>query len=247
MKNKNLQKSLNKHLTFGTFVVGKANESAFKLAKRITSCRSKDKAIYICNKEPGLGVTHLIQAIAWKIGKKHPRQKVIYINADEFLTQFVRSLKNDTTAELRKYYENNVYCFILDDFSRFNKMACLQDYLRPIIEKRIKHGKLTIIGGYIPKNIKLLHKNLLDTINGIIVAEIHPPGFDLRLAILRKIQEREGTSFDDKTLKLFARHIKKSVRLLEGAMYRLMVSSKVIRDIPSDKIARDMLTEKCYK
>ena len=240
---KNLKRSLNKRFTFETFVVGKENEAAFKLAKRIASCRCKEKAIYICNKEPGLGVTHLLQAIEWKIGKKHPRKKIIYMNADEFLEQYVRNLKNATTDALKNYYEKNVFCFILDSFSFVKEKSSLQNYLRDIIINRIQRGKLTIFGGDIPKNIKSLDKNLKSAIDGFLVAEIHRPAFDLRLAILRKIQKREGTNFDNETLKLFARHIKKSVRLLEGAMYMLMVSSKVTPDIPYDKIARDILTK----
>ncbi len=224
---KNLQKSMNTNLTFETFVVGKGNEVAFTLAKRIASCRTKEKAIYICNKEPGLGVTHLLHGIAWQIGKIHAGKKVIYISADELLEQYVRNLKNNTTDALKIYYEKDVYCFILDSFSFLKEKSCLKDYLQSVIEKLLRHGRLTILGGSTPKMIKRLDKNMPAIIDGFLVAEIHPPGFDLRLAILRKIQERRGTSFDDKTLKLLALHIKKSVRLLEGAMYMLTVSSKV--------------------
>ncbi len=242
-----MSKKLNKDWTFETFVVGKENEVAVKLAKQIARCRSKDKAFYICGSESGLGVSHLLQSIAWQILRRHPSKEVIYKDIENYENQYYDSLSDQTSEEFLEYLGNNVFCLVLDGLSILTKKALRQKHVLYVIEKRLRHGLLTLIGGcYTPETIERLDKNLLNIIKGFPVAEIHPPGFDLRLAILWKLQERYGINFNDNILTLLAREIK-DIRLLQSAMFRLKLALDVYPDIPSDKMARDILTEKCYK
>lgn len=212
--------NLNKGFTFENFVVGEENKFAYQVAVTITEPSNEINPIYLECASTGLGVTHLLQAISWKLKKEHPKKKFLYINSYDFLDEYINSLMDRTVSVFKEKYIQIDY--LLFDVVQFiaNKNA-LQIELCYLFDRWIANGTQLVFGGACLQDISGLNPELKSRFESGIIAEIKPPGYELRMDILRKQSENCLVKFDDNALEFLAKNITGSVRRLEGAFVHL--------------------------
>lgn len=233
-----LNKNLNKKFTFENFVIGEENKFAYQVAVTITEPSNEINPIYIEGACTGLGVTHLLQAISWKLKKEHPQKKFIYTNSYDFLYEYINSLKNKTVSAFKEKYIQIDY--LLFDVVQFilNKNA-LQIELCYLFDRWIENGTQLIFGGECLQKMSELNPELKSRFESSVIAEIKPPGYKLRMDIIRKKSENCLVEFDDNALEFLAKNITGSIRRLEGAFVHL----KTYASLNDQSVSMKTITE----
>ena len=221
---------LNKSLTFERFVVGEENEFAYNAALKAVESPGKYNPIYLVGEYTGLGITHLLQAVAQKLKKKFPDKEIKYIDSKQYLNDYIQALQEKKQGGFREYYHDCVDYLVFDVTQFLSGKTMTQDDLLPIVDKLLQNGKQIVLGGISARKIKGLNSRLLSRFESGVTAEIFPPGFKLRINILTKIQQERKLELSEEILHLVAENITGNVRRLEGAMMCLEAFSNLKKD-----------------
>ena len=207
-----------------------------------------------------MGKTHLIHAIGNKIIEKYPSKKVTYIPSDVFTNEFVDSVQNNTTNEFSNKYKN-IDVLIIDDIQFLVGKEKTQDLFFHIFNTLHQSGKQIVLSSdKPPKDLKGLNERLISRFQWGLTADIQPPDFETRIAILRKkIENYGGMEITDEIVEYIAHNIKSNIRELEGCLVKLLANAtlngkdidfelakKTVREISSIKqtnISIDYITK----
>ncbi len=175
----------------------------------------------------GLGKTHLIQAIGNKILEKYPNKKVVYIPSDVFSVEFVESIQSDRVNEFSHKYKNKDV-LIIDDIQFLIGREKTQDLFFQIFNVLHQSGKQIILSSdKPPKDLKGLNERLISRFQWGLTADIQPPDFETRVAILKKKSESIGLELSNEILEFIAYNITSNIRELEGCLIKLLANSSL--------------------
>jgi chromosomal replication initiator protein len=220
--------SLNPKHTFPNFVVGPSNELAYAAA-----CASAGEGgprynpLFLCG-GTGLGKTHLMHAIAHRVLEKKPDARVVYVSAERFTNEFIEALQHHKMDEFRARYRSACDLLLLDDIQFlagreqtqeefFHTFNALRDADRPIIVSSDKY----------PQELQRMPERLISRFTSGLVADVHTPELETRVAIVRKKAHIEGISLGDDVAVLLAQRVKTNVRELEGTLIRLAAKASL--------------------
>ena len=232
--NNNDEWPLDERFTFDKFIVGPSNELAFASAKRLSlSEKFEFNPLYLYG-GVGLGKTHLLHSIAWQIKENNPESKVLYLSAERFMFQFIKSLRQkDTMAFKQKFRSADV--FILDDIQfMMGKSSTQEEFFHTFNSLLDLNKKVIISCDRAPSDLKDFDERIKSRLSGGLVADILPASFDLRYSILKKKSEelfaRRNTNFkiSDDVLVFLAKTIVTNVRELEGALNKVFTFSNIL-------------------
>lgn len=169
----------------------------------------------------GLGKTHLLHAIGNEASQRHRWLKILYVTCERFATEFYRSLHEGKTAQFRKIYRS-VDMLLLDDVHFLREKAATQEELFHTFNDLYHHGKqIVLTSDRPPEELPHLHEGLISRFRWGLVADIQPPDFESRLAIVRAKAAELNLDLPEPTFALIAGRVRSSVRALEGALVRL--------------------------
>ena len=199
---------------------------------------------------PGLGKTHLMQAVANNILKTRPTTRILYVSSEKFLNDLVTSIKNlsKDTEEFRHKYRN-VDVFIMDDVQFLSgKQSAQQELFNTFNELHANNKQIILSADQPPKDIPVLEDRLKSRFSQGLIVDISKPDFETRLAILKKKAEDKNIIIDDHILSLIAEKIDSNIRELEGALNKLVVISS-FTNVPitienTEKALNDFFLEK---
>jgi len=242
--------SLNPNFTFDTFVVGSNNQLAAAMAKAVSENPSVIYNPLFIYGGPGLGKTHLMQAVANNILKTRPTTRILYVSSEKFLNDLVTSIKNlsKDTEEFRHKYRN-VDVFIMDDVQFLSgKQSAQQELFNTFNELHANNKQIILSADQPPKDIPVLEDRLKSRFSQGLIVDISKPDFETRLAILKKKAEDKNIIIDDHILSLIAEKIDSNIRELEGALNKLVVISS-FTNVPitienTEKALNDFFLEK---
>jgi len=220
---------LDPRFNFDNFIVGKSNEFAYAAAKRVAE---SDKVFFnplFLFGGVGLGKTHLMHAVAWDIQERHPKRKVVYLSAEKFMYEFVRSLRFRDTMSFKEKFRS-VDVLMIDDIQFIAGKDSTQEEFFHTFNTLVDQKKQIIISGdRPPSDLDGVEERLRSRLSFGVVGEIHKADYELRLSILMaKSEERKDIKIDKKILELLAKKIISNVRELEGAFKRLCAHVELV-------------------
>jgi chromosomal replication initiator protein len=232
--------------TLDRFVVGPGSQLAFAAANAVVENHGKANATLNMNPlfiygGSGLGKTHLMIGIGKGLVARNSTLKVAYLKVDNFFNEFTVAIKTKSTDALRKKYQQNDV-LLLDDVQTLGRMERTQEEIFYILEYLLQYGKTIVItSDKPPERLEGLHDRLRTRCKWGLTADIQPPDFETRVAILNKKLEDEVFKdlppVPEEVLTFIAHKAKGSVRDLEGLLTRVVFQSSFLGVPPSLEVA----------
>ena len=241
------EKNGNYQHTFDTFIVGESNRLACAACKSIAQGQARNyNPLYIYS-EPGLGKTHLLSAVKNEILLTHPEYNIVFVSAETFVNEFVLSVKNNKTEEFKNKYRS-ADMFLVDDVQFFSGKKESQNELFHTFNDLHSAGKQIILtSDRPPKEINDIEERLLTRFEWGLLADIAPPEFETRLAIIKRKAELLNMRIPNNVMEYMADKLKNNIRQIEGAIVKMTAMSMLTESIPTlsmaQNIVRDVMTE----
>jgi len=228
VKQKEFESFLNPRYTFDNYIKGEGNQlaraAAFAVAENPGQTSFNPLFVY---GGVGLGKTHLIQSIGNKILEKDNSKRVIYLSSDVFTVEFVEAIQSDRVNEFSGFYKS-MDVLIIDDIQFLVGKEKTQDLFFQIFNILHQTGKQIILSSdKAPKDLKGLNERLISRFSWGLSADIQPPDFETRVAILKNKSETYGISLSNEILEYIAYNITSNIRELEGCLIKLLASSSL--------------------
>lgn len=223
---------LNPEMTFENYVVGDSNQLAAAAAKGITQRFESARNPLFLHSSVGLGKTHLMNAIAWKLKETQPEKKVIYLSAEQFMYQYVRALRSDKTgdciADFRDLFRS-ADVLMIDDVQFICGKQGTQTEFFHTFNSLIEQGKQIVLSSdSSPLELKGLEDRLKTRMAQGLIVDIYPTTYEMRIGILQTKAEQWGISVPQDVVEFLAEHITGNVRELEGALKRLGADAELL-------------------
>jgi chromosomal replication initiator protein len=236
---------LDNRFTFENFVVGKPNELAYAAALRVAESSTPQFNPLFLYGGVGLGKTHLMHAIAWKIRQCHPARKVIYLSAEKFMYQFVRALRYKDMVSFKDQFRA-VDVLMIDDVQFISgKDTTQEEFFHTFNALVDKNHQVIVSADKSPSDLENMEERLKSRLGWGLVADIHPTTYELRLGILQAKSAALGVKMPKEVLEFLAFKITSNIRELEGALNRILAHASLVgRSISLDttqEVLRDLL------
>ena len=242
---------LNPKFNFDNFIVGPNNEYAHAVSLAVADNPSTAYNPLFIYGGSGLGKTHLMHAIGQHIMRTNPSLKVLYVSSEMFTSELVQALqdpvnKNSKLNAFKAKYRN-VDVLLIDDIQFIEgKESTQMEFFHTFNTLYGLNRQIVISSDRHPNKLRDLDERLTSRFKSNIMADIQPPDFETRVAILRKKAEEEGLVIDENTLEvidLIAEKIKFNIRELDSALLRVISFSKFKNQPLTAKFAKEHLTD----
>ena len=219
--------NLNPRYTFESFIVGSFNELAHAAAQSvIKNLGGAYNPLFIYG-GVGLGKTHLIQAVGNEVLKQDRLRRVLYVPTERFMGEVVEALSGQSMGRLKDKYRS-VDLLIIDDVQFIGRTEKMQEEFFHIFNNLYQHNKQILVSSdRPPKSIPTLEERLRSRFEGGMIADIGLPDRETRMMILKNKVGAKGVIVPDDALWHIADSIKTNIRELEGALNRVVISSKL--------------------
>ena len=225
---RDLSAPLDRRFTFEDFVVGKPNELAYAAARRVAEAGSVPFNPLFLYGPVGLGKTHLMHAIAWEIGARYPKRRIIYLSAEKFMYQFVRALRTKDTVAFKDQFRS-VDVLMIDDVQFIGGREATQEEFFHTFNALVDQNRQVVISAdKSPSDLEGVEERMRSRLGWGLVADIHPTTYELRLGILQAKAERTEPEIPAKVLEFLAHKITSNVRELEGALNRIVAHATLV-------------------
>ena len=190
-----------------------------------------------------LGKTHLMQAIGHQMLAERPNAKVVYIQSETFVNDFINSIKNKTQDQFREKYRT-CDLLLVDDIQFFAKKEGIQEEFFHTFETLYNDQKqIVMTSDRLPTEIPDLSERLVSRFTWGLQVEITPPDLETRIAILRRKAEAEGLVINDNTLDYIASQVDTNIRELEGALVKVQAYATIEKADINTNLAREALVD----
>ena len=222
--------NLNPRYTFDTFVVGKNNNLAHAASLAVAESPGEIYNPLFIYGGVGLGKTHLMHSVAHFILKNNPSAKILYVTSEKFTNELIDAIRNKnnvSTTEFREKYRNNDVLLIDDIQFIIGKESTQEEFFHTFNALYEAKKQIIISSDRPPREIETLEDRLRSRFEWGLTVDIQPPDYETRMAILRKKEELEGYNIDNEIIKYIATNVKSNIRELEGALTKIVASSKL--------------------
>jgi len=221
---------LNSRYTFDQFVIGSNNYAAAEAAKLIA--RANGRQVYnplFIYGGAGLGKTHLMQAIGNEMLKKNPNAKVKFISGENFTFQVVNATQqgHNSFVKFKRHYQD-IDLWLVDDIQTIaSKERTESEFFQIFNFLHDTKKQIIITSDRPPKNLRILDERLRSRFEWGLMVDIKSPDFETRKAILEQLALMEGVRLSPDIISYMASVITANVRVLEGAMTKLLVYKSI--------------------
>ena len=243
---------LNVRYTFTNFIEGKGNQFAKAAASSVADGPGQTPFNpLLVYSNPGLGKTHLIQAIGNHILSSQPSLRVVYVTSEKFMHDFIFSIQNNKSTQFAQSYRK-VDVLLVDDVQFFQTKEQTQEQFFHLFNDLFQQGKQIILTtDRHPNELTHLKERLVSRFQSGLIVDIQPPDLETRIAILMKKAENEKLNIPYDVTEFLAESIKDDIRMMEGALVKLLALSSLTRsDVTIDlakKVIKGLLGEKAVK
>ncbi|MCU0640956.1 MAG: chromosomal replication initiator protein DnaA [Candidatus Margulisbacteria bacterium] len=241
-----LNQYLNYRYTFDAFVVGHGNRFAHAAAMAVAESPATAYNPFFLYGGVGLGKTHLMQSIGHRVMQKNPRAKILYTTSEMFTNELINSIRDDKAVQFRNKFRN-IDILMVDDVQFIaGKERTQEEFFHTFNSLYEAHKQIVLSSDRPPKEMTTLEERLRSRFEWGLTADVQPPDFETRMAILKKKAEISGIVVSDDLLAVIASRIISNIRKLEGALIRVVAfSSLTNREINIalvDQVLKDIST-----
>ena len=238
-----LKTRLNNGLTFDTLVEGTANRMARAAAMHVAGMPGHLYNPLFIYGGVGLGKTHLMHAVGNRLLSNQPDAKVLYIHAEQFVTDVVKAYQRRTFDEFKERY-HSLDLLLIDDVQFFaNKDRTQEEFFNAFEALLAKKSHIVMTSDTYPKGLVDIHERLVSRFDQGLTVAIEPPELEMRVAILINKARTEGTEMPEEVAFFVAKNVRSNVRELEGALRKILAYSRFNQKEISIQLAREALRD----
>ncbi len=222
IQNKKRRHYINKNYVFDTLVVGPSNSLAYAAAKAVTDKLGRLYNPLFIFGESGLGKTHLLHAIGNEVMEKYDNAVVLYQTADRFVHEFISAIRFDKIHKFKAKYKE-VDVLLIDDIQFIaNKEQTQEAFFHIFNSLYDAHKQIVFSSDTFPQNIEGIAERLRSRLASGLVADIHMPSLEIKIAILKKKAALSNELLPDEVAHFVASQPVNNIRELEGALIRVI-------------------------
>ena len=234
---------LNTALTFDTLIEGTANRMGRAAALHVASSLGQLYNPLFIYGGVGLGKTHLMHAIGNKLLADNPAAKILYIHAEQFVSDVVKAYQRKTFDEFKERY-HSLDLLLIDDVQFFaNKDRTQEEFFNAFEALLTKKSHIVMTSDTYPKGLTDIHERLVSRFDSGLTVAIEPPELEMRVAILIRKAEVEGTVMPEEVAFFVAKNVRSNVRELEGALRKILAYSRFNQKEITIQLAREALRD----
>ncbi len=234
---------LNNLLTFDTLVEGTANRMARAAAMHVATAPGHMYNPLFIYGGVGLGKTHLMHAVGNRLLQDRPNAKVLYIHAEQFVSDVVKAYQRKTFDEFKDKY-HSLDLLLIDDVQFFaNKDRTQEEFFNAFEALLAKKSHIVMTSDTYPKGLADIHERLVSRFDSGLTVAIEPPELEMRVAILINKARAEGTEMPEEVAFFVAKNVRSNVRELEGALRKCLAYSRFNQKEISIALAREALRD----
>ena len=234
---------LNTALTFDTLIEGTANRMGRAAALHVASSLGQLYNPLFIYGGVGLGKTHLMHAIGNKLIADNPAAKVLYIHAEQFVSDVVKAYQRKTFDEFKERY-HSLDLLLIDDVQFLaNKDRTQEEFFNAFEALLTKKSHIVMTSDTYPKGLTDIHERLVSRFDSGLTVAIEPPELEMRVAILIRKADVEGAVMPEEVAFFVAKNVRSNVRELEGALRKILAYSRFNHKEISIQLAREALRD----
>ncbi len=238
-----LRSRLNTALTFDTLVEGSANRMARAAAMHVAGMPGHLYNPLFIYGGVGLGKTHLMHAVGNQLMADRPGSKVLYIHAEQFVTDVVKAYQRKAFDEFKERY-HSLDLLLIDDVQFFaNKERTQEEFFNAFEALLARKSHIVMTSDTYPKGLTDIHERLVSRFDSGLTVAIEPPELEMRVAILINKAQSEGASMPEEVAFFVAKNVRSNVRELEGALRKILAYSRFNQKDISILLAREALRD----
>jgi chromosomal replication initiator protein len=234
---------LNPALTFKTLIEGSANRMARAAALHVAGSLGQLYNPLFIYGGVGLGKTHLVHAIGNHLLADRPNAKILYIHAEQFVTDVVKSYQRKTFDEFKERY-HSLDLLLIDDVQFFaNKERTQEEFFNAFEALLARKSHIVMTSDTYPKGLADIHERLVSRFDSGLTVALEPPELEMRVAILINKAAVESAVMPEEVAFFVAKNVRSNVRELEGALRKILAYSRFNQKEISIQLARDALKD----
>jgi len=234
---------LNSALTFDTLVEGQANRMARTAAMHVATTPGKMYNPLFIYGGVGLGKTHLMHAVGNRLLADRPQAKVLYIHAEQFVSDVVKSYQRKTFDQFKEKY-HSLDLLLIDDVQFFaNKDRTQEEFFNAFEALLAKRSHIVMTSDTYPKGLVDISERLVSRFDAGLTVALEPPELEMRVAILINKAHAERADMPEEVAFFIAKNVRSNVRELEGALRKCLAYSRFNQKDISIQLARDALRD----
>jgi chromosomal replication initiator protein len=234
---------LNSMLTFESLVEGTANRMARAAAMHVATMPGHLYNPLFIYGGVGLGKTHLMHAVGNRLLADKPGAKVLYIHAEQFVSDVVKAYQRKTFDEFKERY-HSLDLLLIDDVQFFaNKDRTQEEFFNAFEALLAKKSHIVMTSDTYPKGLADIHERLVSRFDSGLTVAIEPPELEMRVAILINKARTEGSEMPEEVAFFVAKNVRSNVRELEGALRKILAYSRFNQKEISIQLAREALRD----
>ena len=212
--------------TFDNFVVGSSNRFVYNACLAVADNPASAWNPLFIYGPSGLGKTHLMHSISDRISRQFPDLKILYQTSESFMNEMIESLRTaDGPAKFRAKYRNCDVLLIDDIQFIAGKKSTQEEFFHTFNELYEAHKQIVISSDRPTREIKLLDERLSGRFESGLTADIQPPDYELRMAIIKSKADAYKLDLPESSMVYLAEHLTKNIRQIEGALTKIFAKS----------------------
>lgn len=220
-ENQNLAIDSEYEFTFDTYIVGSSNKFAHAAALAVAANPAGAYNPLFVYGNSGLGKTHLLYAICNDIKKNSPGMTTLYIKGDDFTNELIDSIRKNTMSDFHQKYRKTDILLVDDIQFIAGKDSTQEEFFHTFNSLYEAKKQIVLTSDRPPKEIQTLEDRLRTRFEWGLIADIQPPDFETRIAIVRRKAERLDIKIPADVCEYLAKHLKTNIRQLEGAVKKM--------------------------
>ena len=233
--------------SFEKFIVGNSNKFAHAAAKAVASDPGAAYNPLLIYGESGLGKTHLLYAIAGTIKKTNPSARITYVKSEDFTNELISALQRKNLEDFRDKYRNSDILLVDDIQFIAGKEAMQEEFFHTFNALYEAKKQIVLTSDRPPKEMAKLEDRLRTRFEWGLLADIEPPDFETRMAIISLKADLIGLTLTEEQKELIANNVTANVRQLEGAVHKLLAYRDLLQDVDgmqaAERAIRDIFAE----
>ena len=229
--------------TFSSFIVGSSNKFAHAASLAVAANPGGSYNPLFIYGNSGLGKTHLLYAIRNEIHKSNPDKIILYVKGDDFTNELIEAIRLNSASEFRQKYRKSDVLLVDDIQFIGGKESTQEEFFHTFNSLYEAKSQIVLTSDRPPKEIKTLEDRLKSRFESGLIADIQPPDFETRIAIIKRKAELLEMNLPDDVIEYIATKLKTNIRQLEGVVKKLKAKNQLYGDKITINVAQKTISD----